>query len=131
MSSTGEKQLQPDPPSGDPGAGGDERHPGRIHLGFTGWLRAYFRPGILITAPISITFYLAWLFISFVVYRVKPLVPAKYNPETYLPFSIPGIGLIVVLVGLTLIGAMTAGIVGRMWLRLIERVLAHLPGTRL
>ncbi|MEX0696155.1 MAG: DUF502 domain-containing protein [Dongiaceae bacterium] len=130
MSTKSEKKRQPAPPPGDLGAGGDDKNPGRLHLGFTGRLRAYFFAGILITAPISITFYLAWLFISFVDDRVKPLVPAQYNPETYLPFSIPGIGLIVVLVGLTLIGAMTAGFVGRMWLRLSERILARMPVVR-
>ena len=130
MSTESEKQRRPAAPPGDPGAGGGDRQSGRIRLGFTGRLRAYFLAGILITAPISITFYLAWQFIAFVDDRVKPLVPARYNPETYLPFGIPGIGLIIVLIGLTLIGAMTAGIVGRMWLRLIERILARMPVIR-
>src|SRR6185312_1939362 len=49
----------------------------------------------------------------------------EYNPETYLPFYIPGIGLIVAVVGLTLIGAATAGVAGRVLLRLSERVLAR------
>ena len=52
-------------------------------------LRAYFFAGILITAPLSITMYLAALFIGFVDRQVTPLIPAHYNPETYLPFSIP------------------------------------------
>lgn len=93
-------------------------------------LRAYFLAGVLITAPISITFYLAWLFISFVDDRVKPLIPAAYNPEHYLPFSVPGIGLLVVLVGLTLTGAITAGFVGRFFLRLSERILNRMPVIR-
>jgi uncharacterized membrane protein len=93
-------------------------------------LRTYFFAGILVTAPISITFYIAWLFISFVDDHVKPLIPARYNPETYLPFSVPGIGLMVVLVGLTVIGAVTAGFVGRFFIRLSERVLNRMPVIR-
>lgn len=97
---------------------------------FTARLRAYFFAGVLVTAPISITFYIAWLFISFVDDNVKPLIPSRYNPETYLPFSVPGIGLIVVLVGLTFIGATTAGFVGRFFVRLSERVLNRMPVIR-
>ena len=102
----------------------------RMRLGFMARLRAYFLAGVLITAPISITFYLAWLFISFVDDRVKPLIPQAYNPEHYLPFSVPGIGLVAVLVGLTLTGAITAGFVGRFFLRLSERILNRMPVIR-
>ena len=52
------------------------------HIGFAARLRAYFFAGILITAPISITFYLAWLFVTFVDSKVTPLIPARYNPTT-------------------------------------------------
>jgi len=93
-------------------------------------LRAYFLAGILITAPISITFYLAWLFINFVDSKVTPLIPAKYNPETYLPFGTPGLGLVIVIVFLTLIGALTAGFVGRLYLRMSERLLNRMPVIR-
>ncbi|MGH6931479.1 MAG: DUF502 domain-containing protein, partial [Dongiaceae bacterium] len=73
-------------------------------------LRAYLLAGILITAPISITLYIAWAFIAWVDGHVLPLLPPRYNPETYLPFSFPGFGLIILVVGLTAIGAVTAGI---------------------
>lgn len=101
-----------------------------LRLGLAARLRTYFLAGILVTAPISITFYIAWIFISFVDDRIKPLIPERYNPETYLPFSVPGIGLIVVLVGLTLIGAATAGFIGRFFVRLSERLLNRMPVIR-
>ncbi len=96
----------------------------------SGRLRAYFLAGILVTAPISITFYLAWLFISFVDGQVTPLIPEAYNPTTYLPFALPGLGLFVMAVVLTLIGALTAGILGRLWVRTSEGVLARMPVIR-
>ncbi len=102
----------------------------RLRLGLAGRLRAYFLAGVLITAPISITIYLAWLFISFVDDSVMPLIPEQYNPERYLPFSVPGIGLILVLAGLTLIGAVTAGFLGRYFLRLSEQILNRMPVIR-
>ena len=93
-------------------------------------MRAYFLAGILVTAPIGITVYLAWIFINFVDRQVTPLIPAPYNPENYLPFSIPGLGLIIVITILTLIGAVTAGFVGRLFQRTSERVLARVPVIR-
>lgn len=93
-------------------------------------LRTYFFAGILVTAPISLTFYLAWLFINFVDGKVTPLIPVKYHPETYLPFSMPGLGLLIVFVFLTLVGALTAGFLGRMVIRWSERVLARMPVIR-
>src|SRR5215475_10694981 len=93
-------------------------------------LRTYFFAGILITAPVSLTIYLAWLFITFVDERVFSVIPQQYNAETYLPFSIPGIGLLLALIGLTLIGALTAGILGRAAHRLFDAVLNRLPVIR-
>lgn len=107
-----------------------EKKPGAFQMSLGAKLRTYFFAGILITAPVSLTIYLAWLFITFVDERVFSLIPPQYNPETYLPFSIPGIGLLLALVGLTLIGALTAGILGRAAHHLIEGVLNRLPIIR-
>lgn len=93
-------------------------------------LRGYFLAGILVTGPVSLTFYLAWLFVDFVDSRVALLIPAQYNPTNYLPIHIPGLGLVVVVVGLTLIGALTAGYVGRRLLRIGDRILARMPLIR-
>ncbi len=99
-------------------------------LSFGQRMRAYFFAGILIIAPISITFYLAWLFIGFVDDKVTPLLPAKYNPETYLPFALPGLGLLILVLFLMLIGALTAGFMGKIWTRFSEQMLARMPVIR-
>jgi uncharacterized membrane protein len=93
-------------------------------------LRGYFLAGILVTGPVSLTFYLAWLFVDFIDNRVALILPAAYNPNNYLPVHIPGIGLVVVVIGLTLIGALTAGYVGRRLLRIGDRLLARMPLIR-
>ncbi len=95
-----------------------------------GKLRNYFLAGILITAPIAITAWLSWKFIAFVDGQVTPLIPARWNPETYLPFDLPGLGLVVVLVGLTLIGMFAAGFAGRIIMRTSERILGQVPVVR-
>ncbi|MEX0809680.1 MAG: DUF502 domain-containing protein, partial [Dongiaceae bacterium] len=124
----------------DTAPAGDEDHsdsarPGdvkrvRLRPSLSGRLRAYFFAGVLVTAPMAITFWLAWQVISWVDSSVKPLIPAQYNPETYLPFSVPGIGLIVLFVFLVLVGAFAAGLVGRLIVRISERILARMPVIR-
>ncbi len=102
----------------------------RTKWGVRRHLRAYFFAGILVTAPLGITFYMAWLFINWVDSKITPLLPSAYNPETYLPFSIPGLGLLIVGIVLTVIGAMTAGMLGRFWTRTSEQLLARMPVIR-
>lgn len=98
-----------------------------LHLGFGGRLRAYFFAGILITAPVAITFYIAWQFIKFMDDQVSPLIPPHLNPQNW---GIPGFGLVLVAVSLTLIGALTAGFAGRLLVRLSDAVLARMPVLR-
>ncbi len=99
-------------------------------LGFGQRMRAYLLTGILITAPAAITIYAAWVFIGFVDGQVTPLIPGKYNPETYLPFAVPGLGLIVLILSLMLVGALTAGFFGRIWIKLSEQLLNRMPVIR-
>jgi len=91
-------------------------------------LRGYFIAGILVTGPTALTLYLTWTFITFIDNSVGHLLPDALNPQTYL--HIPGIGLIIAVVGLTLIGAATAGVLGRILLRWSERILARMPVVR-
>ncbi len=121
---TEDQTPKPDP-EGDPG----EKVKPHV-LGFGQRMRAYFLAGILVIAPISITFYLAWLFIGFVDSKVTPLIPAQYNPENYLPFALPGLGLVILILFLTLVGALTAGFMGRLWTRYSEQMLARMPVIR-
>lgn len=93
-------------------------------------LRAYFIAGILITAPISITIYLAWQFITYIDNKVTPLIPDRYNPESYIPYYIPGLGVVVVVVSLTLIGALTAGFMGRFFQRVWDGTMERVPILR-
>jgi len=93
-------------------------------------LRNYLLTGIVVTAPIGITLYLTYLFIDYIDSKIVPLLPAEYNPSTYLPFAVPGLGLLVVLAMLTMIGFLAAGIVGRFVMRTGERVLARMPIVR-
>ena len=103
---------------------------GGTSRGFWGRIRGYFLAGVLVTAPLGITGYLAWVIVKFIDESVTPLVPALYNPETYLPFSVPGLGVLILIIILTLIGALTAGLLGRWLLHTGERMLNRMPVVR-
>jgi uncharacterized membrane protein len=93
-------------------------------------LRTYLFAGIVVTAPVSITFLIVWQILEFLDRTVSRLIPARYDPATYLPFGIPGIGLVVMLAILTFIGWFAAGFVGRWLMRMGERVLDAMPVVR-
>ena len=109
------------------GDGGAQAAP---RAGLIARLRNYLLTGVLVTAPVSITIWLTYEFITFVDNRIKPLVPLKWNPETYLPFSVPGLGLLFVLIFLILVGMFAAGFLGRMMMRQGERIVNAVPILR-
>ncbi|MFQ5773616.1 MAG: DUF502 domain-containing protein [Kiloniellaceae bacterium] len=111
-------------------AGAQPRAVETPRMGLAARLRNYFLAGILVTAPVGITFWLAWKAIAFIDARVTPLIPPRWNPETYLPFALPGFGLIIALVFLTLVGFLAAGYSGRLVMRLSESLVARVPVAR-
>ncbi|WP_407697415.1 DUF502 domain-containing protein [Skermanella rosea] len=121
-------QEDPDQSASSPATPGKGGKP--LRIGLMGRVRAYFLAGILVTAPVAITLYLAWAVINLIDTAVSQLLPAQYNPENYLPFSIPGLGVVIVIVALTLTGALTAGVIGRLVVRAGEAVLARMPVVR-
>lgn len=93
-------------------------------------VRRWFLTGILVTAPIGITLYLAWIFLVFVDSKVTPLIPYQYNPNTYLPFSMPGLGLLIAVVFFIIVGWFARNIFGRIVIRVSEAILDRLPVVR-
>ncbi|MGH6816968.1 MAG: DUF502 domain-containing protein [Hyphomicrobiaceae bacterium] len=93
-------------------------------------LRNYFLTGLVVVGPVTITVYIAWWFINLVDAWVKPVLPSKYNPDTYAPIPIPGLGLIVAIIGLTLIGALAANLLGRTLISYGELFVARMPFVR-
>jgi len=92
--------------------------------------RGYFLAGLLVVAPVGITFWLSWLVLNFIDDRVTPLIPEAYNPNTYVPFGIPGLGLLVLLLFITFIGALTRVLLGRWIVRGGEHLLSRMPVVR-
>ncbi len=76
-------------------------------------LRTYFFTGVVIIAPAAITVWATLWFISLFDSVVKPMIPMGYNPDTYLPFKLPGTGLVAAFIIITAVGALAANLVGR------------------
>jgi len=82
-----------------------------------------FFKGILISAPIIITLYIAWGLIKFFDRKASPLLGT-------FPFEIPGFGLITVFIFFAIIGFITTGLLGRIFSSFIEKVLSKMPVLR-
>ena len=97
-------------------------------------LRNNFFKGVLISAPVFITLYVAWILIKFFDNKVTPilgpLIPDSFNPSNFLPFEIPGVGLITVFIFFAFIGFLTTGFIGRFFKSLVERILSKTPVLR-
>ena len=93
-------------------------------------IRSWFFTGILVMTPLILTIYVVWTFITFVDNLVVPLVPIDYRPSNYLPFSIPGLGLIIVFLFTTFVGVLATGLLGRTLIRLWENILNRMPVVR-
>ena len=90
-------------------------------------IRAYFFTGILVTAPVAMTFYLAYKLIAWVDILVGKMLPPKFLPDTYLPFTIPGLGFVILVGLLILIGMFATGFLGKFFLKLGEWIVYKLP----
>lgn len=93
-------------------------------------LRTYFFTGFVICAPLAITVWVTWAFMKWVDSWVKPYIPARYDPDNYLFVSVPGFGLIVALIAITLVGFLTANLVGKTVVGWGERALGRMPLVR-
>ena len=102
----------------------------RGRLTFGARVRNYFLTGLVIAAPIGITLYITWAFIGWVDSTVKPYIPHIYNPDNYLPFSVPGVGLVFSFLILTILGFLTANFVGRSLLTFGEVLVGRMPLVR-
>jgi len=112
------------PPAIDPGK--PHHHP----RGIGARIRNYFLTGLVVGGPLAITIWLTWSFITWVDDLVRPFVPVAYRPETYLPGKIPGTGLVIAFLALTLLGFLAANLVGRTLVEAGERLLGRMPLVR-
>ncbi len=93
-------------------------------------IRNYFLTGLIVAGPVLVTVWLVWWFVTWVDNWVRPFIPQAYRPETYLPVDIPGFGLVIAFAALTLLGFLTANLVGSRLIGLGENLLSRMPIVR-
>ena len=93
-------------------------------------LRGYLLAGILVTAPISITIYLTYIFLTFVDSKVVRLLPKDWYDALYGGTTFPGIGLIIALAGFVVIGWFATNFLGRLIIRISEYIVDRMPVIR-
>ena len=95
--------------------------------GKTKSLKSYFLTGILVSAPLAITIYLAIELIRFIDAKVNAFIPKEYNPTTYLPYGVPGFGILILFVGLIIIGWISSGFIGTALLKGLNKAISKMP----
>jgi uncharacterized membrane protein len=98
--------------------------------GLAGRIRNYFLTGLVVAGPLAVTVWIVWSVINWIDDWVRPLIPPVYRPETYLPWPVPGTGLVVAFVALTLLGFLTANLIGRTLVGWGESLLHRMPIVR-
>jgi uncharacterized membrane protein len=104
--------------------------PEPVHHGVASRIRTYFLTGLIVAGPVAITIWLVWSFVTWVDDLVRPFIPITYRPETYLPVKVPGFGLIIAFLALTVLGFLTANLVGRTFVEIGEMILERVPIVR-
>ena len=89
-------------------------------------LRNYFFTGVIVLVPIGFTLYLSKFLINF----STKLVPSGLNPNTYLPYAIPGIEIILTIVFITVVGGLSLSFLGKKFLQIIDDLFKRIPILR-
>ena len=95
-------------------------------VSLVGKLRNYFFTGVIVLVPIGFTFYLTIFLISI----SSKLIPEEINPNSYLPFSIPGLEIALSIIFITLIGGLSLSFIGKKILQIINELLKRIPFLR-
>lgn len=92
-------------------------------------VKKYFIMGLLATIPIVLTIYILGVFIG-MMDKVLKYLPSKFHPDTYLPFHIPGLGLIATVVLIFIVGVLTQSFLGRKLVSIGEWIVSKIPLVR-
>ena len=89
-------------------------------------LRNYFIAGVVVLIPIGFTLYLTKILIGI----SSNLIPKNINPNSYLPFNIPGVEIIISILLITIVGGISLSFFGRRILKLIDDLFKRIPFLR-
>ena len=91
--------------------------------------RRHFLTGLLVIVPLGLTFFVVSWIVGFMD-QILDFIPPKFHPDTYLPFPIPGLGVIFTLFIIQFVGLLSANLFGRKVVKTYEQVLDRIPFVR-
>ncbi len=89
-------------------------------------LRNYFITGVVVLIPIGFTLYLSKILIGL----SSKLIPQNINPNSYLPFAIPGIEILISITLITIVGGLSLSFLGKRILKIIDDLFKRIPFLR-
>ncbi len=89
-------------------------------------LRNYFLTGVVVLIPIGFTLYLTKLLIGI----SSNIIPQNINPNSYLPFNVPGVEILITIIFITIIGGLSLSFLGRRILKIIDDLFKRIPLLR-
>ncbi len=93
------------------------------------YFKKYFIAGLLVVVPLYISVYVVYLLVN-AMDSVFYILPEEIRPHTYMPFHIPGLGILVTVVGIFLVGVVVTNFLGRKLVEVGEGILARIPFMR-
>ena len=93
---------------------------------FTLILRNYFITGVVVLIPIGFTLYLT----KFVIGISSNIIPENINPNSYLPYAIPGIEILISVIFITIVGGLSLSFLGKRILKVIDDLFKKIPFLR-
>jgi uncharacterized membrane protein len=89
-------------------------------------IRNYFITGVVVLIPIGFTLYLT----KFIISLSSKIIPGNLNPNSYLPYSIPGIEIIISILFITIVGGLSLSFLGKKVLKIIDDLFKKIPFLR-
>ena len=89
-------------------------------------LRNYFITGVVVLIPIGFTLYLS----KFLISLSSKIIPENINPNNYLPYSIPGVEIVISILFITFVGGLSLSFLGKKILKIIDDLFKRIPFLR-
>lgn len=94
---------------------------------FTKKLKNYFLTGVIVAAPVAITVYMSYHLVIWINEKTSHLIPQQWTIGNFVPYAVPGLGLVLLIICLMFIGMLTTGYVGKFFLRVWNGMIRKMP----
>lgn len=90
-------------------------------------VKNYLLTGVIVTAPVAITVYMSYHLVVWINSVTSHLIPQQWKIGNFVPYAVPGLGLVLLIAALMLVGMLTTGYVGKFFVKLWERIIRKMP----